>query len=70
MYFLPKRNANRDFLSLSEIEALNAAIEENEALSFGQLMSKSHDNVGGSQPHGQRNKPYISHINGKSSSCR
>lgn len=42
---LPKRNANRDFLSLSEIEALNTAIEENEALSFGQLMSKSHDNA-------------------------
>jgi len=31
------------FLSKSEIEALDSAIEENETLSFGQLMRKSHD---------------------------
>lgn len=40
---LPKRNANIGFLSKSEIEALDSSIEENESLTFGQLMRKSHD---------------------------
>lgn len=40
---LPKREANMRFLSKSEIDALDQAIEENESLSFGQLMRKSHD---------------------------
>ena len=31
------------FLSKSETEALDHAIEENESLTFGQLMRKSHD---------------------------
>ena len=40
---LPKREANFRFLSKSEIEALEQSIEENESLTFGQLMRKSHD---------------------------
>lgn len=40
---LPKREANLKFLSKSEIEALEQSIEENESLTFGQLMRKSHD---------------------------
>ena len=32
-----------DFLSRSEVEVLNQAIEENKSLTFGQLMMKSHD---------------------------
>lgn len=40
---LPKREANLKFLSKSEIEALKQSIEENESLTFGQLMRKSHD---------------------------
>ena len=40
---LPKRVSDLRFLSKSEIEALDSAIEENETLSFGQLMRKSHD---------------------------
>lgn len=40
---LPKREANVKFLSNSEIEAVNQSIEENESLTFGQLMRKSHD---------------------------
>lgn len=42
---LPKRGANLKFLSKSEIEALNQSIEENESLTFGQLMRKSHDDA-------------------------
>lgn len=40
---LPKRDANLKFLSQSETEALDESIEENKSLTFGQLMSKSHD---------------------------
>lgn len=40
---LPKRKVNIKFLSKSEIEVLDHAIEENESLTFGQLVKKSHD---------------------------
>ncbi|MDE5902343.1 MAG: SocA family protein [Muribaculaceae bacterium] len=40
---LPKREANLKYLSRSEIEALEHSIEENESLTFGQLVRKSHD---------------------------
>lgn len=40
---LPKRNADFGYLSRSEIEALDKSINENESLSFGQLVRKSHD---------------------------
>lgn len=40
---LPKREADMKYLSKSEIEALEQSIEENESLTFGQLMRKSHD---------------------------
>ncbi len=40
---LPKREADTRFLSKSEIEALDQSIDENKSLTFGQLMSKSHD---------------------------
>ncbi len=40
---LPKREANMNFLSKSEVDALNDAISENESLTFGQLRRKSHD---------------------------
>lgn len=40
---LPKREANLKYLSKSEIEALEQSIEENESLTFGHLMRKSHD---------------------------
>ena len=40
---LPKREANLKYISKSEIEALEQSIDENESLTFGQLMRKSHD---------------------------
>lgn len=40
---LPKREANLGFISKSEIDALDQAITENESLTFGQLIRKSHD---------------------------
>ena len=40
---LPKRTANTNFLSKSEIESLDESIGENKSLTFGQLMHKSHD---------------------------
>lgn len=40
---LPKREANLKYISKSEIEALEQSIKENESLTFGQLMRKSHD---------------------------
>lgn len=40
---LPKREVNINFLSKSEIDALNQSIREHESMSFGQLMKKSHD---------------------------
>lgn len=40
---LSKREANLEYLSESEIEALNQSIEEHESMTFGQLMRKSHD---------------------------
>jgi len=42
-YIEPKRNANLDFFSKSDLKCLNDSIAENECLSFGQLKSKSHD---------------------------
>lgn len=42
---LPKRGAELKYLSKSEIEALNISIEENESLTFGQLVAKSHDSA-------------------------
>ncbi|MDE6368999.1 MAG: SocA family protein [Muribaculaceae bacterium] len=44
---LPKREANLKYISKSEREALEQAIEENESLTFGQLMRKSHDEAWG-----------------------
>lgn len=40
---LPARSANLDYLSASELEALRQSIAENKSLTFGQLVSKSHD---------------------------
>ncbi|MCM1067019.1 MAG: Panacea domain-containing protein [Muribaculaceae bacterium] len=40
---LPKRDANVNFLSKSEIDALDQSITEHESMTFGQLMRKSHD---------------------------
>ncbi len=40
---LPKRGCDETYLSKSEIEALDASIEENAHLTFGQLKLKSHD---------------------------
>lgn len=40
---LPKRDANVNFLSKSEIDALDQSIIEHESMTFGQLMRKSHD---------------------------
>ena len=40
---LPKREADIKYLSKSEIEALDESIEENKALTFKQLVQKSHD---------------------------
>jgi uncharacterized phage-associated protein len=40
---IPKRDANVNFLSKSEIDALDQSIMEHGAMTFGQLMKKSHD---------------------------
>lgn len=40
---LPKRDYDEAYLSKSEIDALDASIEENAHLTFEQLMRKSHD---------------------------
>lgn len=40
---LPKRQPNMDWLSQATVECLDASIDENIGLSFGQLLSKSHD---------------------------
>ncbi len=40
---LPKRDCDETYLSKSEIDALDASINENVHLTFGQLMRKSHD---------------------------
>lgn len=42
-YLFPKREADMDYISLSEKEALDSSYEENIRLNFGQLMNKSHD---------------------------
>lgn len=42
---LPKREVNLDYLSKSEIEVLNQAIEENQALAAEQLLRKSQDDA-------------------------
>ncbi|MDE7334800.1 MAG: hypothetical protein K2N10_00625, partial [Muribaculaceae bacterium] len=42
---LPKREVNINFLSKSEIDALNQSIGEHESMTFGQLMKKSHDSA-------------------------
>lgn len=40
---LPLREVDLQFLSKSELDALDQSIEEHESMTFGQLMSKSHD---------------------------
>ena len=40
---LPKRQADLDYLSASDIECLDKSITENAYLSFNRLVSKSHD---------------------------
>ncbi len=40
---LPKREADMRYVSRSEAEALDRAIEENKSLTFSQLKQKSHD---------------------------
>ncbi len=40
---LPRREVNMQFLSKSEIEALDESIGEHESMTFDQLMRKSHD---------------------------
>lgn len=42
---LPQTEPNMDYISKSEIEALDASIDENEHLTFSQLKSKSHDSA-------------------------
>jgi len=42
---IPHRKASRDFLSESDIECLDAAIEQYGRLSFGQIKARSHDNA-------------------------
>lgn len=42
---LPLRQANEDYLSESEKEAIDASIQENASLSFEQLKNKSHDKI-------------------------
>lgn len=42
---LPKAEVNMNYISQSEIEALNASIEENAHLTFSQLKNKSHDSA-------------------------
>ena len=42
---LPKVEADMNYISKSEIEALDASINENAHLTFGQLKDKSHDNA-------------------------
>lgn len=42
-FIVPKRTANVEFFSKSDLKCLNESIAENELLSFGQLKSKSHD---------------------------
>ena len=40
---LPETPANMNYISKSEVEALDESIEENAYLTFGQLKQKSHD---------------------------
>ncbi len=40
---VPRRDPNLDFLSKSDIECLDRAIDEIEGLTFGELKAKSHD---------------------------
>lgn len=42
---LPKVEVNMNYISKSEIEALDASIEENAYLTFSQLKTKSHDSA-------------------------
>jgi len=42
---LPKRQPDLDWLSKSEIDALDESIEENAQSTFSQLMNKSHDEI-------------------------
>lgn len=42
---LPKESVNMDYLSKSDVEALDASIAENASLTFGQLKTKSHDSA-------------------------
>ena len=42
---LPKRMANMDYLSKSEVECLDESIRENAGLTFNELKEKSHDSA-------------------------
>lgn len=44
-YLLAKRDANKDYLSESDIECLDKSIEENKNCTFNQLKEKSHDSA-------------------------
>jgi len=44
-YVGAKRNANTDYLSVSDVEFLDKSIEENAKLNFEQLTQKSHDSA-------------------------
>ena len=45
IYIGPKREANCDLLSLTDLECLDNAINDNKDLSFRQLTEKSHDDA-------------------------
>lgn len=57
---LPLRQANEDYLSKSEKEALDESIRENANLSFEQLKNKSHDTVWYRNYHEGKGKKIIS----------
>lgn len=42
---LPRREVNMALFSKSEIDALDQSVREHESMTFGQLMSKSHDSA-------------------------
>lgn len=42
---LPKRGADMDYLSRSEVECLDESIRENASLTFNELKEKSHDSA-------------------------
>lgn len=51
---IPRRDADLEFLSKTDIDCLNRAITEIESLSFGELKDKSHDSAyEGADPNGE-----------------